>query len=256
MALTIPWKDTKQTNGWSAQIDDVKQQLGEQLDQLSKVAADATSQAASATSDAGATAADTARDLGSQAAKATQDVGAQAATFARSVPATGSALLAQVMKGAQQLGGELRKVRITREPEASKRRADARAGVALLAGVGGGLALMFFFDPDEGRRRRALLRDQLTKWTRISRRTAEGTAKDVRNRTVGVMHEARKAVASRTGVPADTSESGSSNGYGSAETPEREAFGGEPSEYQQQSPFTDTEPEQRETQPQHSGVGM
>jgi ElaB/YqjD/DUF883 family membrane-anchored ribosome-binding protein len=244
MAITMPWNDTKQANGWSTQLDDVKKQLGQQLDQLSKVAADvgreaaaqaasAKTQAASATSDAGATAADAARDLGNQAAKASQDVGAQAATFAKSLPVAGAALLAQAMKGAQQLGGELRKVRITREPPA-QRGPDVRSGVALLAGVGGGLALMFFFDPDEGRRRRALLRDQLTKWTRIGRRTAEGTAKDFRNRTVGVMHEARKAVASRTGETDEmTKLASSTNGYGARETPDYE-----------QSPFTEPQPSQ------------
>jgi hypothetical protein len=129
----------------------------------------------------------------------------------------------------QQLGGEIRKVRITREPPLSSRGPDPRPGIALLAGFGGGLALMYFYDPEEGRRRRALLRDKLTKWTRIGRQTAEGTAKDVRNRTVGVMHEARKAVTSRTGMGEGMTElaSANSNGY----TADAE-----------QSPFTEPQP--------------
>ncbi len=116
--------------------------------------------------------------------------------------------------------------RLSRLP--AQRGPDVRPGIALLAGFGGGLALMFFYDPDEGRRRRALLRDQLTKWTRIGRRKAEVTAKDVRNRTVGVMHEAQKAVTSRTGMGDDMTELASTNGYGSRETADVE-----------QSPFTE-----------------
>jgi hypothetical protein len=241
MQITIKRSGRKQGNQWSTQLDDVKKQLGHHLDQLAKVTAEmgreAASQAANVTQDAGVQAAGTARDLSSQAAKATADVGTQAVSAVREVPVGAAALAAGAMKGLQQLGSEIRKVRITREPPMSSRGPDARPGVALLAGFGGGLALMYFFDPDEGRRRRALLRDQLTKWTRISRETAEGTAKDVRNRAVGVMHEAQKAVNSRSGMGEDMTELASGNGYGSRDTADS-----------QQSPFTE--------QPQRSEVGM
>lgn len=241
MQLTIKRSGRKQGNQWSGQLDDVKKQLGQHLDQLAKVTAEmgreAASQAANVTQDAGAQAAGTARDLTSQAAKATADVSNQAASVAREVPVGAAALAAGAMKGLQQLGSEVRKVRITREPPMSSRGPDARPGIALLAGFGGGLALMYFFDPDEGRRRRSLLRDQLTKLTRISRETAEGTAKDVKNRAVGVMHEAQKAVTSRTGMGDDMTELASGNGFGSHETTDPH-----------QSPFTE--------QPQPSEVGM
>ena len=241
MQLTIKRSGRKNANQWSAQVDDLKKQLGQQLDHLAKVTAeigkDAASQAANATQDVGAQAAGTARDISSQAAKATSDVSTQAVTAVREVPVGAAALAAGALKGLQQLGGEIRKVRVTREPSMSQRGPDVRPGIALLAGFGGGLALMYFYDPDEGRRRRTLLRDQLAKWTRISRQTAEGTAKDVRNRTVGVMHEARKAVTSRTGMGDDMTELASGNGYGSYESAEAE-----------QSPFTE--------QQQPSEVGM
>lgn len=245
MQLTVK---RKQGNQWSAQLDEVKKQLGHQLESLAKVAADmgqeavskaneAAAQAGNATQDVGAKAAGTATDLGSEAARATSDVAGQAVSTAREIPVGAAALAAGALKGLQQLGSEIRKVRVTREPPMARRGPDARPGIALLAGFGGGLALMYFFDPDEGRRRRALLRDQLTKWTRISRQTAEGTAKDVRNRTVGVMHEAKKAVTSRTGMGEDMTELTYGNGYASHETAEAE-----------QSPFTE--------QPQPSEVGM
>jgi len=232
MQITIKRSSRKNGNQWSAQLDEVKKQLGQQLDHLAKVTTEmgreAANQAANVTQDAGAQAAGTARDLSSQAAKATADVSNQAVSVVREVPVGAGALAAGAMKGLQQLGSEIRKVRITREAPMSRRGPDARPGIALLAGFGGGLALMYFFDPDEGRRRRALLRDQLTKLTRISRETAEGTAKDVRNRAVGVMHEAQKAVNSRSGMGDDMTELASGNGYGSHDTSDS-----------QQSPFTE-----------------
>jgi hypothetical protein len=246
MQLTI---SRKRDNQWSTQLDDVKKQLGQQLDHLAKVAAemgrDAASQATNTTQDVGAQTAGTVRDLGKQAVKATSDVGAQAAkatsdvgsqavSAARELPAGAAVLAAGALKGLQHLGSEIRKVRITREPPMASRGPDARPGIALLAGVGSGLALMYFYDPAEGRRRRALLRDKLTKWTRIGRQTAEGTAKDFRNRTVGVMHEARKVVGARTGMGEDMTEIASSNGYGSYEN--RDTANAE------QSPFTEPQP--------------
>ena len=250
MQVTI-LRNKKPANQVSAQVDEVKKQLGKQLDHLANVAADlgrdAVSQASNVTTDVGTTASETARDLGSQAAKTTQDVGAQAATvgaqaasMAREVPVGAAALFAAAAKGVQELGRNLRTVRITNEPPAAERGPDVRPGIALLAGFGGGLALMYFFDPDEGRRRRGLLRDQLTKWTRIGQKKAEGTAKDVRNRTVGVMHEAQKAVSSRTGMGDEMTEVASGNGYGSREAADAD-----------HSPFSEPQP-----QPEHSEVGM
>lgn len=210
MNLTMPW-NTKQPKGWTAPIEDVKQQVGQQIDHLAQVAAQVgrdvahgaaniTQGAADITQDAGSQAAGVARDLGTQAIKATQDYGSQAAAVARDVPSGANSLAQLAMRGVAHIRRDLSGLRVTREPTPQQRGPDIMPGVALLAGVGGGLALMFFLDPERGRQRRILLRDQITKWTRIGRQNAAGKAQDVRNRTVGVMYEARKAVASRTGA--------------------------------------------------------
>ena len=63
-----------------------------------------------------------------------------------------------------------------------------------------------------------MLRDQITKWTRIGRESFAGKAKDVQNRAVGVMYEARKAVAKQDVDQATetTPAAGHTNGYGSS----------------------------------------
>ncbi len=211
MNLNMPWNTKQPTSGWTAPIEDVKQQIGQQIDHIAQVAAQVgrdvahgaasvTHGAASATQDAGAQAAGVARDLGSQTIKATQDAGSQAASVVRDVPVGAGSLAELAKRGAAHVGRDLRALRVTREPAPAERGPDIMPGVALLAGLGSGLALMFFFDPERGRRRRSLLLDQLMKWTRIGRESATGKAKDVRNRTAGVMYEARKAVISKTGA--------------------------------------------------------
>jgi hypothetical protein len=188
-AMNLPWNTRQPADKWTASIEDIRQQIGHQIDRLAKLASEAGrdvyGQAAQISTDTGAQVGAAARDLGDQAARAGQGAKSQAAV-------TASTLAQQAMRGAAQLGRDIRSVRITREPP--RRSPDFMPGIALLAGVGSGLAIMYFFDPGEGRRRRALLRDQLVKWTRIGRETAEGKAKDVRNRATGVMYEARKQV--------------------------------------------------------------
>src|SRR5215211_2034951 len=63
-------------------------------------------------------------------------------------------------------------------------------GVGLVIGsIGVGALLMYLFDPDRGRGRRARISDQLT--SKVSRfgEAVEGRARDLRNRTKGVIHE-------------------------------------------------------------------
>ena len=60
-------------------------------------------------------------------------------------------------------------------------------GLTFGAGLGLGTGLMFLWDPDRGKRRRALLRDKCA-WA--ARKTGEGvqvTARDLRNRTQGIV---------------------------------------------------------------------
>jgi hypothetical protein len=69
--------------------------------------------------------------------------------------------------------------------------------LTLLGGLGAGMALMFFFDPEQGRRRRALLRDRLTRWTNQLSRMLSGRAVDLQNRTAGLAHTVRSATSGR-----------------------------------------------------------
>jgi BON domain len=63
------------------------------------------------------------------------------------------------------------------------------SGLALLGGIGIGAALMYFFDPDRGRRRRALLRDKLVSCTNQTEMYAGKAARDLRNRAQGLVAE-------------------------------------------------------------------
>jgi hypothetical protein len=187
MAINMPWASKKaSSSGWSAPLEDMKQQIGQQIDHIAQVAAqvgrDVADQAAQVTHDAGSQAASVAKDLGGQAAKAGQAAGAQATGVAKDIPVGAAALAKEAIKGASQLGKEIRSIRVTREPAPQPKGPDVVPGVALLAGLGGGLALMYFFDPEQGRRRRSLLRDQLTRWMRMGREAASSKAVDLRSR--------------------------------------------------------------------------
>jgi hypothetical protein len=57
--------------------------------------------------------------------------------------------------------------------------------------VGIGAALMYFFDPDSGRRRRERLRDQCTTATRKLQASAHTSAPDLTNRRRDVNPETR-----------------------------------------------------------------
>ena len=69
-----------------------------------------------------------------------------------------------------------------------------KAILATLGGLGVGAALMYIFDPEGGNRRRALLRDKATKLNRQTREAIEGRAKDLSNRTSGLIHEVKSAI--------------------------------------------------------------
>lgn len=226
MNLTMPWTNTKtQSTGITGTIDDLRRSLAQEVDHIAQLAAqlgrELATGAAKVTQDAGTQAASVARDLGSTAVKVGQDAGSQAAAVAHDVPVTAGTLAQQAARGAAQWGRDLRSVRITRQPAAPQQGPDMIAGVTLLAGFGSGIALMYFFDPEEGRRRRGLLRDQLTKWTRIGRQTATNRAGDLRNRTIDLAEGAKKAVAGVIPqepvldelVPATSSPAGSNGGF-------------------------------------------
>lgn len=190
MKLTIPLIDNEVdthtvTNGVADKIDDVRKLLSNEADQLAVVASQVGK-------DVGAQASQAASQASTNAGGFIDQIWRSAGQLANSIAAGGRRSASDLGRDVQTIGDDLRKVRLTTEPR--KTGPDLMPAIALLGGVTTGLALMYFLDPDRGRRRRALLRDQLTRWTRIGRERASDTAKDFRDRTVGVMHEAQKAV--------------------------------------------------------------
>jgi hypothetical protein len=61
----------------------------------------------------------------------------------------------------------------------------------VLAGAGIGAALTFMLDPSAGGRRRALVRDKAVKATRLTRDGLDATARDITNRTRGIVAATR-----------------------------------------------------------------
>jgi hypothetical protein len=123
-----------------------------------------------------------------EARRLSKEAGKRGMSLSRELAATGEDNVRALSTDRRALGDEVRELRIARK----QRGPNMMPGIALLAGLGGGLAAMYFLDPEQGRRRRALLRDQLVKWTRITRETAESQARDLRNRTIGAAHEVRR----------------------------------------------------------------
>ena len=72
-----------------------------------------------------------------------------------------------------------------------------------LMGVATGLALgalaMFIFDPQQGRRRRALARDKMVHYGKQVGELASSTSQDLKNRAYGLAKEAEGLVRERTG---------------------------------------------------------
>jgi len=66
--------------------------------------------------------------------------------------------------------------------------------IALLAGAGVGAAAMFVLDPQMGGRRRALARDKVILAQRKTREAASVTARDLKNRTAGLVAEGRSRI--------------------------------------------------------------
>jgi osmotically-inducible protein OsmY len=64
--------------------------------------------------------------------------------------------------------------------------ATLRGRGALLTGLGIGAGLMFFLDPERGRRRRALVRDQFVHSARVGGDAAGATRRDLMHRATGV----------------------------------------------------------------------
>ena len=66
--------------------------------------------------------------------------------------------------------------------------------LGLLSGIGIGVAMMYMFDPERGKRRRALIRDKAIGLKNDISDMAENRAADLKNRATGMLHEAKSAL--------------------------------------------------------------
>jgi hypothetical protein len=71
---------------------------------------------------------------------------------------------------------------------------QTNCAISFALGLGAGAVLMYFSDPRLGRRRRAQVRDQATSIARDTSRYAGKTARHLRNRVRGIVHEARSSM--------------------------------------------------------------
>jgi len=78
---------------------------------------------------------------------------------------------------------------------------DSDTGFWILASFGLGAGLMYFFDPQTGRRRRSLVRDQYDHLCRRFEEAQRVVVRDASHRAIGLMAQARRAI--RHDEPAD-----------------------------------------------------
>lgn len=71
----------------------------------------------------------------------------------------------------------------------------------IILGIAFGAGSAFLLDPQQGRRRRALLRDRLARTTREAREFGDAAAKDLRSRAQGLATQMRAQVSSLRGGP-------------------------------------------------------
>ena len=76
-----------------------------------------------------------------------------------------------------------------------------RRSFGFLLGVGIGAAAMYLLDPHDGARRRALVGDKVTRYSRLARENLSGRIEDARHRSGGMMAELRSQF--RLGSPTD-----------------------------------------------------
>ncbi|HSE93403.1 MAG TPA: hypothetical protein VLF19_08860 [Methylomirabilota bacterium] len=81
------------------------------------------------------------------------------------------------------------------------------AGMGLIA-AGLGAALMFMFDPEAGRRRRARARDRVTSFVRRSSVAMDGASRDMANRARGLVIEMRSRLVPPPAGTAGTARAG------------------------------------------------
>jgi gas vesicle protein len=193
MQLKMPRIGTNHStaDGIAGAVDDVKRIVSESAGQVAEQVANLTGQvgreAGKLTHDASREAGKLTHDAGREAGKLSRDLGADAAKLGREIASGGEEGIRSLGRDLRELGTDLRSLRVTRQRQGP----NMLPGIALLGGLGTGLAAMFFFDPDRGPRRRAMLRDQIGKWLRIARERLQGRAEDIRNRSAGLAHQVK-----------------------------------------------------------------
>lgn len=189
MQLRMPKFEASQpkTNGLAGTMEDVRRKVTEGAEQAVEQVAHVAEQLGEK---AGKLGQEYGRGAGKLGREVSRDVSEEAAKLSKEWRSAGEQNLRNLGKDVRALTKDVRQLRVTREQPGP----NVMPGIALLAGLGGGLAVMYFFDPEQGRRRRSLLQDQVSKWTRIGRERLSGRAEDLRNRTIGLTHEARAAL--------------------------------------------------------------
>ena len=86
-----------------------------------------------------------------------------------------------------------------REPEI--RYESSTSFFALLGAMGLGAALMYFLDPDNGRRRRALVRDQYDHGKRVVEDATEAAVRNAANHARGAIARVQNRIASTHEAP-------------------------------------------------------
>ena len=79
-----------------------------------------------------------------------------------------------------------------------------REVMLVLGAAGVGAAVMYLLDPDGGRRRRALIRDQAVKLNKQTREAVAGRVGDLSNRAKGMLHEAKSSFEDKTATDQQT----------------------------------------------------
>lgn len=90
---------------------------------------------------------------------------------------------------------------VARRPHEPGAAAGAGSLAGVLAGAAMGAALMYLFDPDRGRRRRALIRDQMVSAGHVIANDMSKTARYTRDKLYGTVAQARSSM--RTDHPSD-----------------------------------------------------
>jgi hypothetical protein len=75
--------------------------------------------------------------------------------------------------------------------------------LAIMSGLGVGAALMYLFDPEEGNRRRSVLRDKAMSMSNKAQGAMSGRVQDLSNRAKGLLHETKSTLGASSNEMAD-----------------------------------------------------